>query len=236
MTCIEKFTFARRFPALADPAAGAPAPSVPSPMHSDADLERARSEAYAAGHAEGRAEGFTEGEAQAKERAQTAREQRELEAQERVAEHLTEVIAQHDTIARQAEHGALSLALAALRKALPGLHRRYAAVEIEAMVADLPESSLEPTGLRIALHPDFVDAVGDRLGSTFAARDLTGRVAFVTDRDLAAGDCRIGWQGGGAERRLSALMSRINDIVERVAGDQPGDADGAIPRSMERHG
>lgn len=236
MTCIEKFMFARRFSAVSDALAEDPSPLVAVPALSDDDLDQARREARAEGYAEGYAAGLAEGEAQARQCARSAREERSAESLARLSEHLAQAVTERDALAHEAERSTLALALAALRKALPELHRRFAAIEIEAMVSSVPQPPREQGSLRVTLHPESVDALGDTLESTLAARGLASCVTIVADADLAAGDCRISWHGGGAERRLSVLMDRINDIVARAAGDQQAVTDTTSPRRIERHG
>lgn len=241
MTCIEKFDFSRRFAALpgsvdatGDAAAG------PQATHSDDDLARACDEARAAGRDEGYAAGVADGRAQAETEAKTAREQHELEVLIRISDHLEQVVGERDAVALEAERSALALALSGLKKALPALHRRHAPGEIEAMVLDLPErladGPAEASALSVALEPELAAALRQRLGTAAASRGLADRLAVTADPSLAAGDCRITWGGGGAERRLATLMTRITDIVETVAGDTSADADTEHFRSTERHG
>lgn len=236
MTCIERYTFSRRFTALAGPVREDAEAAAPQPAYSDLDLARARSEGHAAGHGEGYAAGLDEGRSEAAARALAAREQRELEVLAQLSQRLEQAVGERDAIAADAERAALALALAALRKSLPALHRRHGPGEIEAMIADLPVSPAEPATVQVFVHPDFVDALGDRLDAVAASRGLDNRLKVAGDPTLAAGDGRIAWNGGGVERRLAALMARIHDIVETVAGDPPGDGEAASLRSIERHG
>ncbi len=236
MTCIEKFTFSRSFPAFPGTAGKDDGGAVPQPVHSVDDLARARSEAHAAGYGEGYAAGLAVGHEEAAAAAHAAREQRELEVLAQLCEHLEQAVGERDTIAVEAESGALALALTGLRKSLPELHRRHGADEIAAMIAELPASPAGLVTLNVMVHPDFADALGDRLVASAAGLGLGNRLSVTGDPGLAAGDCRIAWSGGGAERRLSALMSRINDIVETIAGESSGGTDTEYLRSTERHG
>ncbi|MBL8660896.1 MAG: hypothetical protein JNM75_14205 [Rhodospirillales bacterium] len=182
--------------------------------------------------ARGYAAGLDEGRREAAAAALAARAQRELEVLAQLSQHLEQAVGERDAIAADAERAALALALAALSKSLPALHRRHGPGEIEAMIADLPAPPAEAASLTVFVHPDFADALGDRL----ASRSLDNRLKVAVDPALAAGDCRIAWSGGGVERRLDALMARIHDIVETVAGDLAGGGEDVSLRSIERHG
>lgn len=235
MTCIEKFTFSRRFAVIPDPLAEDGEAAAPRPLHSDDDLACARTEAHTAGHDEGYAKGLAEGRAEAAASAQASREQRETDVLAQISAHLDRAVGERDAIAALAERSALRLALTALRKALPALHRRHASAEIEAMIRDLPEVSAEPSTVHVLVNPEFAKALEDKLRTTAAGLALGARLTIAVDSELAAGDCRIVWSGGGAERRLSALMTRINDIVATIAGQQPDEADAETPRSTDCH-
>lgn len=245
MTCIEKFTFSRSFPALPGSVAGREEAAPARPVHTDDDLARACEEARAAGRDEGYATGLADGRAEAETAAKSAREQHELDVLARIAAHLEQAVGERDAIAREAEQSALALALSGLRKALPDLHRRHALGEIEAMVRDLPDSladgAADANALSLALEPELATALGPRLVSAAAGRGLADRLAVTADPGLAAGDCRITWKGGGAERRLATLITRITDIVETVAGEtSAGETSAAADidpfRSTPHHG
>ncbi len=206
MTCIEKFTFSRSFPAF--PGAqrtddrGA---AVPQPVHSDDDLARARSEAHAAGYGEGYAAGVAVGRKEAAAAAHAAREQRELEVLAQLCEHLERAVGERDTIAAEAERGALALALTGLRKSLPALHRRHGADEIAAMIADLPAS---PAGL-VTLNVTGPSRLRRRTGRQ------TGRHVGRLRRD--AGPRQPPDRDGGSRPRRRRLPNRLERRRRRTA-------------------
>jgi flagellar assembly protein FliH len=236
MTCIEKFTFSRHFTGFLAPAGDGGEPAAPRPVHSEDDLVRARAEAHAAGWAEGRAVGLVEGRTEGAATAAAARDARALAVLEALLEQLEQALGERDAVCREAEESALALALTALRKALPTLHRRHGPAEIEALALDLAEGAAETTALTVAVHPDCSAEIEERLNVCAAKRGLGGRLTVTIDPELDDGDCRITWTGGGAERRLSALMTRIEGVIETIASN-PGDGqDARNRRSTKDHG
>lgn len=236
MTCIEKFTFSRCFPTAAELIRRSDEPGPLTIIQSDDEIARVRAEAFAEGQAEGRAEGFALGRAEAEADFAAAHAKHETEVLGRLCERLAEATGAHDEIARAAERGALRLAASALRKALPGFHRRLGEAEVDALLADVAGRLAEPLTLTVAVHPDLAASLQVRLEAIAGRCRLAGRLAVTAEAGIAEGDCRITWSGGGAERQLSALLARIDDIVRTVAGDEPDPADPEISGSTERHG
>lgn len=108
MTCIEKFTFSRRFAAGAELIRHRDEPGALVVLHSDEEIARIRAEALAEGRAEGHAAGVAAGRAQAEAEAAAALARQEAKVLERLAERLAEAVAGRDEIAKTAERGALT--------------------------------------------------------------------------------------------------------------------------------
>ncbi len=236
MTCIEKFTFSRRFATAGELIRRSDEPGPLTILQSDDEIARIRAEAFAEGCVEGQAEGVALGRAQAEAEAAAAAARHETKVLERLCERLAEAAGERDQIAQTAESGALALAASALRKALPAFHRRLAETEIEALLADVAGRMAEPLTLTLAVHPDLAASLQVRLEAVATKCRLTGRLVLAAERGIAEGDCRITWAGGGAERELSALLGRIDNIVRTVAGDEPDPAEAEISGSIEDHG
>lgn len=94
----------------------------------------------------------------------------------------------------------------------------------------------EPATLTVAVHPDLAASLQVCLEAEAARCRLTGRLFVAAEPGIAEGDCRITWAGGGAERHLSALLARIEDIIRTVAGDEPDLVDAETSGSIEHHG
>jgi flagellar assembly protein FliH len=236
MTCIEKFTFSRRFPRVDELVRRSDEPGPLVIVQRDEEIARIRAEAFAEGRAEGRAEGVASGRAEAEAEARAAAERHEAAVLNRLCERLGDTLDARGDIAAAAERGALGLAARTLRKALPALHRRLAETEIEALLADLSGRMAEPVTLSVWAHPGLAAALQARLEAVASRCGLAGRLQVEADAKIAEGDCRIAWAGGGAERALSALLARMDEIVRAVAGEEPDAAEAETFGSIEHHG
>lgn len=236
MACIEKFTFSRCFPPAAESIRRSDEPGPLTIMQNDDEAARVRAEAFAEGQAEGRAEGFALGRAEAEAEAAASAARHETEVLGRLCERLAEATGERAEISRAAERGALQLAASALRKALPGFHRRLGEAEVEALLADIAGRMAEPVTLTVAVHPDLAASLQVRLEAVAGKCRVAGRLAVAAEAGIPEGDCRITWSGGGAERQLAALLARIDDIVRTVAGDEPAPAETETSGSTEHHG
>jgi flagellar assembly protein FliH len=94
----------------------------------------------------------------------------------------------------------------------------------------------EPVALSVWAHPELAAALCARLETVASRCGLAGRLRVEADAKIAEGDCRIAWTGGGAERTLTALLARIDEIVSAVAGEAPDAAEPEISGSIEHHG
>jgi flagellar assembly protein FliH len=236
MTCIEKFTFSRRFPSADELIRRSDEPGPLMIVQRDEEIARIRAEAFAEGRAEGRAEGVAIGRQEAEAEARAAAEGHDAALLDRLCVQLRETMEARDDIAAAAERGALNLAASVLRKALPALHRRLAGAEIEALLADLSGRMADPVTLSVSAHPGLAAALQGRLEALASRCGLAGRLRVEADAKIAAGDCRIAWAGGGAERALSALLARFDEIVRGGAGGEPDAAEAETSGSIEHHG
>jgi flagellar assembly protein FliH len=236
MTCIEKFTFSRRFPSADELIRRSDEPGPLMIVQRDEEIARIRAEGVAEGFAEGRAEGIAAGRAEAQVEARAAAEEREAALLDRLAQRLSETMAMREAIAAGAERSALNLAACVLRKALPALHRRLGEAEIEALLAKLSQRMAEPVTLSVSAHPELAAALRARLEALALRCRLSGRLNIEADAAIAEGDCRIAWSGGGAERTLAALLARVDEIVRAVTGDEPEAAEAQTSGSIEHHG
>jgi flagellar biosynthesis/type III secretory pathway protein FliH len=111
----------------------------------------------------------------------------------------------------QAEDGARTM-LAILQAAVPATLARHGMRETNAMVqALLPGLICEPE-LRVRTHPDFADVVRETLIGLLDREDTV--LSVSADATLAAGDVRIAWLDGHAQRDTGAIW---NDIRAALA-------------------
>ncbi len=211
MAQIRKFLFetdfdqpsGRRTRAGGDGEAPAKPPPPPPPTYHEEDLAAARREGHEAGFAEGRAAAEQE----------TAR--RLAEAEERLVAGLAAVQEGQDRATALLTRKAIDVAVTALAKMLPTLQRRHGLDEIESVLRECV-GRLAPDGrVTVAVHPDLAAPVGETAARLAQRAGFAGALQVVEDDEVAIGDCRVTWDGGGAERDSAALWRDIETIIQR---------------------
>jgi len=155
-----------------------------------------------------------------------AREQGMKSGQVRAAETLAAEIANLAAILRElltrshratdeVREEASLLALAAARKLAAAAIDQLPAADVEMTLRGALHHAIgEP---RIVLHASqrVVDILKPQLDAIAQHEGFDGRVAISADPAIAAGDCRIDWRGGGAERSEGAIEAAIAELITR---------------------
>ena len=218
MALTQKFLFNVSFDEPDPPHVG---PGATEPRFGRADLDKAR--------AEGLAQGQTAALAEAVELAET-RAARALEAIERG------VAALHDAradLARNLQGEALSLLRSVILRAAPTLARAEPVSAIEQLLCGALAEALDEPRVVLRVSDAVFDAVQTRIAPAAQANGYAGKVVLLADAAIAAGDARVEWADGGAERDTGRLLAEIDAILTRaLATDDP--APDAIQEN--RHG
>lgn len=94
-------------------------------------------------------------------------------------------------------------------------------------LAALPEADIEDA-LREAVHqaiteprivlrasPAVIGSLKDKLEEIAHESGYEGRIVATAEPGMMAGDCRIEWRGGGAERSMEHLSEAIDEVIVR---------------------
>lgn len=191
----------------------APEPSPPAPTYGEPELAEATARAREAGRAE----------AESRLRAEMAAsiEQRTSVALEAIARELR---AAREGLERSlaARAGASAeLAIAMARAIVPRAMEERPLADVEAMLVDLVSRLEGQPRLELALAPDLV-ASGEALIRRVAGdAGHRGEIVVQADPRLAAGDARLAWGDGGAERDLGASQREVEAVVEAWLPAEP---------------
>ena len=177
----------------------------PAPTFSLDEMNAARDVARAEGLAAGRAE------------VQASLERRLADTQGRIAEALHQAIGERTSALNRIEGRAVELCTALLRKLFPEMQRRHGLGEIEALVRDSLHRMVDEPRVVVRLNDGLLDRLQERVDAAAKTAGFAGRVVLIGDDLIAAGDCRIEWADGGAERRGDHLWAEIDAAVKRVA-------------------
>lgn len=184
----------------------------PPPTFTEADLEAARAEAFAEGQAAGARDALD------------AHERHLADALAGAARELQAVAAHHAADNESAHHDAIAIAIAVVRKLLPGMSEAHGVGEVEHVVRDVLEQMTAEPMIRVRTAPATAEAVRERLSAVQAETGFQGKIEVEADEAVQAGDCRVSWARGGAERSAAMLWNAIDEIIERNLGAAPGPA------------
>ena len=195
-----KFTFDTHFDAPASQT-GEDARAHRNPTA--ADVERARTEGYAAG--------FAAGETEA-----AARADRELStAMNELAAGAAGLIAALDARMKSLTAEATQLAVTCARKLAPATIATRPEAEIEAVLRDcLSHLNREPHIL-LRVSTGLVDRLKETVDHMAMERGLTGRIILLGEPEMGGGDCVVEWADGGVVRSHDDIENEISQIVAR---------------------
>lgn len=223
MSEVRKFLFDRSFDAepkqidVAPEEASALPPPVeedveevePAPSFSEEELQQACSEAFAAGKEEGLRDAMGQAE------------RRIADALDMVGIRMTHLLEGLAEANQAAAASAVAVAAGITRKLLPEMARRGAVQEVSAVVGEAMERVIEEPRIVVRVDSQNHPVLDERLTALARAKGYEGRLVVVADAGLPAGDCRIEWGNGGAERDIAALWSEIDAVIERnLAGNE----------------
>lgn len=178
-------------------------PPPPPPTFSEDDMAVAREEAFAQGHEQGTAEALA------------GAETRTAEALEALPGQFKEIFRRQAEAQDILVANGVQVAMAVMRKLFPAFARRGGADEIVKVVEDSVRRLIEESRVVLRVHPDLAEAVTARIAPTTARIGAESKVVVLGDAEIAFGDCRMEWDGGGAERDSARLWREIDAVIER---------------------
>ena len=103
-----------------------------------------------------------------------------------------------------------------VRKLFPSLESEHTLPEVLATVRNALDQFREEPSVSIRAHPDYEDALTKATDEMASRGIFKGTVHIIGDPEVSPGDCRIEWDGGGAERNMSRLFEEIDGIVKKT--------------------
>jgi len=218
MTAAKKFLFDLDFEVPEQPVVEEEAveeeiePEEEIPTFSEEEMAMAREE----GLAEGREAGI-------KEAAETT-ERRIQDTLQAMQGRVTELFQIQKDANAQTAHDAIRIAAAVTAKALPDLNRRNALGEVEHLVEQALATVIDQGQMTVHVNPELLESLKERITALVAGSGLEDRVSVAGDAAMPAGDCRIDWGDGGAQRDFAAITREIDAIFEANLGPAPASA------------
>lgn len=195
-----KFTFDTHF---GEKSAHSAAETKSSNSLTDTDVEAAREQGYADGHAAGMQEA-------------DSRSERELEAaMTQLATSATSLLSALDGHMASMKKESLAIAMEASRKLAPAMIATRPEAEIEAVLRDcLTHLNREPHIL-LRVSASLVERLKENVDRMAMERGLSGRIILLGEPAMTEGDCVVEWADGGVVRNREENEQEIGDIVAR---------------------
>ena len=217
MSMSAKFLFDTSFDPEDMDRSGMPGQKPAKPKFGEEDLEKARTDGFAAGKESGRQE------------VMQSIGQQISTALNAITGQLTGLSqAQVQASERQARN-AVDAALTVMRKMFPHLASRHGLAEIESLVCDCLERLRTEPRIVIRVADSLLDQVEQRVSQLAARAGFDGKIVFLSQEGLHPGDIQVEWADGGAERDSDRLWHKIDQIITRTIGPMQPAADAAEP-------
>ncbi len=179
----------------------------PPPMFSEAQIAAAKGESYA----EGKKDGVKE--------TRNAQEEKIIGILQKIDINAQRLIADEDRRDIEMMASAVKLAMRMTTKLLPHLSQQAGIGEIERVILQAITSRKDEPRITIFTAPDHIEALQARLDTLAHEKGYTGRLALTADEHMQAGDCRVEWTNGGAERIYERLYADIeNEFNQALTG------------------
>jgi len=108
---------------------------------------------------------------------------------------------------------AARLALAMARKIAPAALAALPAGDIEIALRQAMHQAIGEPRVTLRAAPAVTEVLEPRLADIALEEGYEGRVMIATDPAMKAGDCRIEWRGGGAERSEQAIEEALSALI-----------------------
>jgi flagellar assembly protein FliH len=199
MAMPQKFTFDVSFDHLGAPSAR----SIAERRFTRSELEATRQSALAEGHAAGL------------EEAAKAAQSLTADALTQIAESLTALLTVQDATTIDTQRRALATMQAIIAKLVPGLAAKDPLAEIEAFATKCLHEAIDEPRVVIRVAQEIYEPLRERLDTLANDAGYAGRIVLLVDDAIAAGDARVEWADGGAERNLAGQCAELNELLER---------------------
>lgn len=189
----------------------------PEPTFSRDELEAARQDGYAHGHAAGSKEAAAAVEADIARLVAVIGERLPVLSEDQAAANQ-----------RLLQDGA-RLATTIARKILPAFSARHGMEEIAALVSQCLQTLIDQPKITVRVAPPNIEAVRAHLDTAASASAFDGRFLVEPETTMGPSDCRILWQGGGLERREADIWRQVDAATENYLGGLPKNTGGDTP-------
>ncbi|HEY1876339.1 MAG TPA: FliH/SctL family protein [Rhizomicrobium sp.] len=110
---------------------------------------------------------------------------------------------------------AARLALAMAKKIASSALAALPAGDVEIALRQAMHQAIGEPRITLRTAPAVAQALEPRMAAIAHEEGYDGRIAIAAEPGMKAGDCRIEWRGGGAERSEQAIEDALNALIAR---------------------
>lgn len=206
----------------------------PAPTFSEADLEKAKADAFLAGYQKAIMEKEQE----------IARIREGIESM--ISAQLGEIMQQLAVMLAERKHLRLiaaektvGLLKGLLEKACTRTMRQGSLALLETHLSDCLSHAYGQAKIRIVVHPTILRPMSVHLDSIRAELGDEAQLSVQEDGELAIGDVRVEWDQGHAEYSAEALRQSLEKVIEKIDFQflfETGNVDGSKPERLRQFG
>lgn len=189
----------------------APPAPPPPPTFSEQELEAAKKNAFEEGRQAGIQEGIKQAQHQHEERDASLDH-----AASALVQQTMDIGTRHAALMHQQCAELKDLVLLIGRKVAGDAIATQPEAAVENLVRDCLAILVRQPEFRLHVHPSLVDEMTQRLHVTISKLRANCSIAVMGDESLAAGEGRLEWKDGSAERNLTALWEQISQKLQSV--------------------
>jgi len=165
--------------------------------------------------ADAESQAYREGFAAGQEQAHQEATQRMADALSMIADGLDRLDGALTAIETRLETEAVEVAVAVAAKLSPALIAREPFAEIAALATECFHHLVSTPLVTVRIAAEIHETAKEQIEEIARARGFDGRLAIISDENLAPGDCRVEWADGGIIRNHTATTSAIDETVAR---------------------
>jgi len=171
-----------------------------------------------------REEGYVEGHTAALEDAESSRDHYVADAVAVISNTLSDLESRQTESNRETGEMAMRMAYAVIEKILPEHAKDHVYDSVEALVKDVLPLVYDEPVIKVRAHKMIAEGLQEKLTQVCEQSNFTGRFEVISDYEFQPGDCRVEWEGGGADRSEARLWAEIREIVSDNVGAVSVDA------------
>ncbi len=177
-------------------------PEFIPPSFSEEELEAAKTEA------------FEKGKEQGLRDASDTLENQLLDATKTITQQVTQLLDHQQLANSDIFRDAVKIAQAITHKSFPNINAEHGVTEIEDIIYKLLPQILAEPRVVVHVHPDISETLSQRVGQIAKDAHFEGRMIITEDESIEAGNCKVEWSNGGAERNLDEIMQEIDTAID----------------------